>query len=97
MVEPLAPTAWTSLLALGFHGVAAPVTASTAAIRLRGCPATLMNDPPTYTVEPLTARVETPPKSITSGFQEVGVPDEASIAARVFRGWPPTLVKVPAT
>jgi hypothetical protein len=47
------------LLAPGFHSVASPVVASSAAMYLRTLPPMLVNEPPAYTVEPLTARAYT--------------------------------------
>src|SRR5215831_2307076 len=90
-------TTWA--LAFGFHAVTAPVVASSAAIRLRGCPPTLVKYPPAYTVEPLTARANTleAPTPLTEGSHPVATPLAASSAARFLRAYPPRMLKPPPT
>jgi hypothetical protein len=81
------------VFAFGFHGVARPLDASSAAMRLRGCPPMVAKYPPTYTVFPLTASAFIPPGE--SGFQAVASPLAASSAAMQLRGCPPMLLKAP--
>src|SRR5262245_8149709 len=63
---------------------------------LRACPPMAENDPPTYTVVPLRARVFTYPDDMP-GFHEVALfvlvlPSSAAIP---FRAWPPMCVNPP--
>src|SRR4029077_18564117 len=89
-------SARTSLFALGFHAVASPLVASSAAMLLRGCPPTLVNTPPTYTVLPDTASTRTAAKNsvLVLGFQPSSVPS-ARMCARLTRATPATELKWP--
>jgi len=75
-----------------YVGVTTPLVASTAAIRLRACPPTVTNWPPTKTVLPETARQKT--VLLAPGFHADTVPF-ALIRASRLRATPPTSVNVP--
>src|SRR5690606_22202910 len=77
----------------GFHPVATPVVALTAASSSRSSPPMLLNWPPTYTVEPLTASASTLPSTL--GFQAASAPVVMLNAAARFRATPSTSVNVP--
>src|SRR5262245_8383098 len=87
--DPLGTMALTKRSALGFHAVASPVVASSAAMRNRVCPPMIVKAPPAYTRPPLTASEYT--RSLAPGFQDVTLPLTGSRAAMQERGWPPTL------
>src|SRR5688572_14364735 len=96
-VEPLTARAVTASLAFGFHEVAVPVAASSAAMRLRGSPPMLVKFPPAYTVDPpaTNATTETNIWPLAFGSQAVAVPVVASSAAIALRDCPPMLVNIP--
>src|SRR2546426_6545471 len=79
-------------LTLGFQLVASPVAASMAARLLRVCPPILEKFPPTYTVEPLTAKALTP--RLGSGAHGATVKSER-MWARFALGTPPTESNAP--
>src|SRR5437867_156941 len=91
-VPPLTARAETVLLAMGFHAVASPVVASSAARRFRVCPPMVVNCPPAYTVPPLTARTET--VLFAFGSQAPSVLSDR-MCARSFLDTPPTAVNAP--
>ena len=94
------PSAATVALARGFHAVATPLSASTAAMFGRDLPPIALKPPPTTTRSPLTANAEmlnTRPPSFGSGSQAAMAAVRVSSAARLPRGRPPALSNDPPT
>src|SRR3954454_3042955 len=84
-----------SAVTFGFHAVAAPLVASSAARQLRCWPPMEVNEPPTYTVEPDTAMLDG--GALGSGSHPVTDPSDVFSAAANLRDWPPIVSNTPVT